>query len=132
MLRRILSVGVIGAAAVLLSASPALAGTNVPPTYSTDNLGAGGKFTHKGDVFEICDLRLDGRRAKMSLWSASKPNQGGDVRSHGWLEDTTANGKCVTKTVDITEGRYVFFKISTYNVSEDKYYGTKMSPDGRA
>ncbi|WP_192759508.1 hypothetical protein [Actinomadura algeriensis] len=130
--RKIFSAGLIGMAAVVFSATPAAAGTNVIPTYSPDN-GAGGKFTASGDKFTVCDLKSDGLRARMTAWSLNYiGGVGSTAVNRGIVDDTTANGSCVTKSINIPEDHYVWFQICTYRSSSKQKISCRTSSKGRA
>ncbi|MGP4027993.1 hypothetical protein [Actinomadura sp. 3N407] len=122
----------IGLAAVLISASPAHAGTDIPPAYSVD-MGAGGKFTSTGEAFQVCDLKLDGLRARMYIRYVVYRDPGLTVWENvGHLDDTTANGVCVDKSINIPDGKIVQFRICTFRASESKNVSCRWSKEGRA
>ncbi|MGP4027411.1 hypothetical protein [Actinomadura sp. 3N407] len=133
MLRRILSAAGISLAAILISASPAHAGTDIPPTYSPD-MGAGGRFTSNGDIFRVCDLKLDGLRARMYMWRSDAPHYLPGISNVylGHVDDTTADGSCVDKGINIPESYEVTFKICTFRASDRKPISCRYSPPGVA
>ena len=102
---KMLAVGALSASALVVGAAPAYAGTDIPPTYSTDSgQGAGGKFESGPNEVHACDLKLDGMRAHVQVWRKG----GGHITT---VEDTETDGNCVKKRVNVAEGTRIFIRV---------------------
>ncbi|MFD6550348.1 hypothetical protein [Streptomyces sp. NPDC058398] len=110
------TVASVAAAAVVLAATPSLAGTdvNVISVRHDCNLAAcgvlvaQGYFYSDGDDWKVCDLEADGDRAKMSV---TYTNANGSVVTD-YTEATGGAGTCVKDGVgvNIPEGHKVTVK----------------------
>ncbi|MBN0043919.1 hypothetical protein JS756_07300 [Streptomyces actuosus] len=96
-----------GAAAVILAAGPAAAGTDVYVDTTDPWNSAAAGFHAYGEIFTVCDNRADGMRASGHIgWLDSKA-------SH-WvpLEDANgANNSCARLDLEIPEGKTVTVEI---------------------
>jgi hypothetical protein len=113
----------IAAAVVCLAlvglADPALAGTNATARSSDANPGAVGYFHHSGDKLRVCDVQTDGYTAYVGMQY--------NGRTVMLLEDTTNNGRCVSTTVNVPEGRRVRIQVCLYKNSNFRYCGAWKS-----
>jgi hypothetical protein len=127
--RKLVTAGVLSAGAIVATATPALA--DIGPTYSTDSgRGAGGYFYSSGDKLKVCDLKADGLRARGQLYRfTGLPAVETPV---GTVDDTSANGECVTKSINVPEGQDVYFRICRYSSAKYAYYNCRDSGHGAA
>ncbi|MFF2020418.1 hypothetical protein ACFVW2_01200 [Streptomyces sp. NPDC058171] len=98
---------VLGAAALMFAAGPAVAGTDVyVDTTDPFNGGAAG-FASNGDIFTVCDNRSDGLRASGHIgWSTPQQSY--------WipLEDANGSGNpCARTDLSIAAGKRVTVQI---------------------
>ncbi|XVQ15044.1 hypothetical protein ACQP1W_21690 [Spirillospora sp. CA-255316] len=130
--RKALAAGVLGAAAVLATATPASAATLIDWTYTTDsNPGGSARFVYDGGYkFQVCDRTLDGLRAEATLYQ---------YRGTKWeyvdrVADTTTNGECVVDTVGSSalKGTSVFFRICRVRSSDWAKFDCNASATGIA
>ncbi|MER7816954.1 hypothetical protein [Streptomyces sp. NPDC096153] len=109
------TVGTAAAAAVVLTATPSFAGTDVTvSSYVCSNVAcayeaARATFISYGDDWKVCDEYADGHRAKMSV---TYTNGNGSIVT-SYLDATGGAGTCVTGggTTNIPEGNRVTVKV---------------------
>ncbi|GAA2097487.1 hypothetical protein [Actinomadura alba] len=129
--RKLLTAGILSAAVVMITANPALA--DIGPTYSTDsNPGAGAYFYSSGDEVKVCDLKLDGLRARATLYADQNGIPAIDFNPVGYVDDTTTNGACVTKSINVAERSPVYIRVCRYNSSTGASTNCRNSSTGTA
>jgi hypothetical protein len=131
---KFLAAGALSAAALVAGSTPAYAGTDIPPTRSTDSSqGAGGKFTSSSDTVQACDMALDGMRARVWLSSNSDPRGIAlDWEVRGSVDDAETNGQCVNRTIDVPEGHAVKIEVCRFRVSDGTKHNCRTSGIGHA
>lgn len=115
-------------AAVVLTASPVSAGTNVS-VHTSDPWHSGtAGFQADGETVTVCDNRADGMRAT-AIFIYTGANSSERVR----ISDTNGSGNsCATKDFSIPEGNRVLLEVCVQNGANGTLQHCSGSKEGRA